>query len=189
MARYVGFVPIPHGSYQEWRDATLGNGYDFDGWWGEQCWDFCQMLYAQYNLTLQTGDGTAAGCWLLRRAANSVNPFESIAGYQNIKRGDIVVFNRTPSGYAGHIAFADEDYHGGSRLYCLGQNQLGYGSGSPATVNSLNATEALGVFRNKYWAGIEPEPETSDNIHRYNFVLFNRRKRQEKWTKKPLKRR
>lgn len=188
MAHYTGYVPIPHGSYQEWRNATLGNGYDYDGWFGEQCWDFCQMLYAQYNRTLQTGDGTAAGCWLLRKSANSVDPFIAVDGVQNIKRGDIIVFARTPNNYAGHIAFADEDYHGGSRLNCLGQNQSGYGIGSPASVNSLNIGEFLGIFRNTNWDGVvPPEPESGYNKHRYNFVLFNRRKRQEKWTKKPLK--
>lgn len=187
MAHYVGFVSIPHGSYQEWRDATLGNGYDLDGWWGEQCWDFAAICYAQYGLTLQTGDGTAAGCWLLRKSANAVDPFEAVEGVQNIKRGDILVFGREPSNYAGHICFADEDYNGSGRLNCLGQNQKGYGSGSPASVDNLNLASFVGIFRNKQWAGIEPQPETSDNIHKYNFVLFNRRKRQEKWTKKPLK--
>ena len=89
MAHYVGFVSIPHGSYQEWRDATLGNGYDLDGWWGEQCWDYCAICYRQYNLTLYTGDGTAAGCWLLMRGMNAVMPFVEVTRVQDIKRGDV----------------------------------------------------------------------------------------------------
>ena len=196
MAHYVGCVSIPHGSYQEWRDATLGNGYDLDGWWGEQCWDYCAIFYRQYNLTLYTGDGTAAGCWLLMRGMNAVMPFVEVTRVQDIKRGDILVFARTPSNYAGHICFADSDYsqsyvdgQGIRRLPCLGQNQTGTGSGSPASVNDLNIGEFIGGFRNTYWQGT-PEPTPSVyNKHRYNFVLFNRRKRQEKWTKKPLKRR
>ena len=190
MANYIGFVPIPHGSYQEWRNATIGNAYDYDGWWYAQCWDFCQMLYAQYNLTLQTGDGTAAGCWLLRKNANAVSPFIAVEGVQNIKRGDIIVMGRTSFNYAGHICFADENYNGTLRINCLGQNQRGSGGGYPVTVDNLGLGDFLGVFRNTEWQGdVPPEPETDYNKHRYNFVLFNRRKRQEKWTKKPLKRR
>ena len=198
MAHYVGFVSIPHGSYQEWRDATLGNGYDIDGWWGEQCWDYCAIFYRQYNLTLYTGDGTAAGCWLLMRGMNAVMPFVEVTRVQDIKRGDILVFARTPFNYAGHISFADADYNqsyidyrGIRRLPCLGQNQEGNGSGSPASVNDLNIGEFIGGFRNTYWEGSSPQPppESGYNRNRYNFVLFNRRKRQEKWTRKPLKRR
>lgn len=190
MAHYTGFVSIPHGSYQEWRDATLGNSYDYDGWWYAQCWDFVQELYAQYNLILQTGDGTAAGCWILMQNANAVYPFIAVTGVQNIKRGDIIVMGRTSYNYAGHICFADEDYNGTNRINCLGQNQTGTGGGSPASVNNLGLDQFLGVFRNTLWQGdVPPEPESSYNKHRYNFVLFNRRKRQEKWTRKPLNQR
>lgn len=187
MANYTGFVSIPHGSYDEWRSSTIGNAYDYDRWWGAQCWDFCQELYAQYGLTLQTGDGTAAGCWELMRYANSRTPFISVEGVTNIKRGDIIVMGRTTYNYAGHICFADEDYNGTLRLNCLGQNQTGSGSGSPASVNNLGLDRFLGIFRNTEWQGVTPEPEKVYNKSRYNFVLFNRRRRQEKWTRKPLK--
>lgn len=178
MAHYVGFVSIPHGSYQEWRDATLGNGYDLDGWWGEQCWDFCAICYEQYGLTLYTGNGTAAGCWSLMKSANSKYPFRAVEGKENIKRGDIIVIGPNPYSYAGHICFADEDYNGQQYLQCLGQNQKGNGSGYPVTVDPVNLAYFSGIFRNEYWQGIEPEPETSDNKHKYKFVLFNKRKRQ-----------
>ena len=188
MATYYGYVNVPHGSYDEWRSATIGNMYDLDGYYSGQCWDYTALCYAQYGLRLVTGNpGVAKNCWLQSRSVNSQSPFISVDGVQNIKRGDIIVFD---GGYAGHICFADEDYHGGSRLNCLGQNQRGNGSGYPATVDNLNLAEFLGIFRNTEWQGdVPPEPETDYNKHRYNFVLFNRRKRQEKWTKKPLKRR
>ena len=200
MAQYNGYVRVPHGSYQQWRDATLGNGYDVDGWFGDQCWDFCALLYRQYGLTLVTkaGGGGAVDCWRVSRYVNSQPPFESFTGVQNIKRGDILVFNATQYNSAGHICFADADYkdsyidyRGIRRLPCLGQNQRGNGSGYPVTVDDLNLGEFLGIFRNMEWRGDTPTPtpEAVYNRNRYNFVLFNRRKRQEKWTKKLLKRR
>ena len=190
MATYYGYVEVPHSSYDAWRGATIGNMYDLDGYYSGQCWDYTALCYAQYGLTLYTkpGGGVARDCWTVSRSANSRHPFESVEGVQNIKRGDILVFG---GGYAGHICFADEDYNGTNRLNCLGQNQRGGGGGYPATVDNLNLNTFLGIFRNKNWVGDtpEPEPESSYNKHRYNFVLFNRRKRQEKWTKKPLKQR
>jgi len=190
MAQYNGYVIVPHNSYQEWRDATLDNGYNVDYAFGDQCWDFCALLYWQYGLILQTGNGTAEGCWRLMRSANAVPPFTAVFNKNDIKRGDIVVIGPNPYSYAGHICFADEDYNGTDRLNCLGQNQRGNGSGYPVTVDSINLAYFFGVFRNSNWQGTPPsEPETGYNKHRYNFVLFNRRKRQEKWTKKPLRRR
>lgn len=187
MATYYGYVDVPHGSYDEWRSATIGNMYDLDGWYSGQCWDYCALCYAQYGLRLYTGSpGVAKNCWLQSKSANTRHPFIAVEGKQNIKRGDIIVFD---GGFAGHICFADEDYNGSNRLNCLGQNQGTNGSGGPANVMSLNLSQFLGIFRNTEWDGSSPTPESGYNKHRYNFVLFNRRKRQEKWTKKLLKRR
>ena len=190
MAQYYGNVSVPHGSYDEWRSATLGNGYDVDYSFGNQCWDYCDLLYSQYGLYLVTkaGGGTAKDCWLVSKNVNSQTPFEAVEGKTNIKRGDILVFNAIPSNYAGHICFADEDYNGTDRIAVVQQN--GYQPTQPVHTSTCDLSSFLGIFRNTYWQGDtpEPEPEKGYNKHRYNFVLFNRRKRQEKWTKKPLKR-
>ena len=191
MATYYGYMYIPHNSYTEWKDATIGNMYDVDGWYSGQCWDYCALCYYQYGLQLVTkaGGGVARDCWVVSRAVNSQPPFESVYNKTEIKRGDILVFG---AGYAGHICFADEDYNGTDYIRCLGQNQRGGGGGYPATLDNFSLASFLGAFRNTNWQGDtpepEPEPEKGYNKHRYNFVLFNRRKRQEKWTKKPLKR-
>ena len=189
MATFYGYRYIPHGSYDEWRSATIGNMYDVDGFYSGQCWDYCALCYYQYGLTLVTkaGGGVAKDCWNISRSINSRPPFQAIEGVQNIKRGDILVFGW---GYAGHICFADEDYNGTMRLDCLGQNQGTDGSGGPANVMNLGLSGFLGIFRNTEWDGSSPTPPSSGyNKNKYNFVLFNRRKRQEKWTKKLLKRR
>ena len=53
MAQVNGYVPVAHGSYNQWRAATLGNGYNVDFRYGNQCWDYCALLYWQYGLTLR----------------------------------------------------------------------------------------------------------------------------------------
>lgn len=157
MAQYNGYVSVPHSSYQEWRDATLGNGYNVDRMFGNQCWDFCALLYWQYGHTLQTGNGYAYGCWTLRKDANSVPPFVAINYYEEIKRGDIIVLNRGGRNTTGHIAFADEDYNGTGYIKMLGQNQGGV-NGNVNVANS-SLSRFLGVFRNINWE-TSPTPPT-----------------------------
>lgn len=160
MAQFNGYVDVPHESYQEWRDATLGNGYNVDNAFGNQCWDFCALLWYQYGLRLITkpgGNGTAQDCWLVSRVANAVPPFEAVYSKQEIKRGDVVVLGATYGGGTGHIAFADEDYNGTDRMDLLGQNQ-GQGSAAPSNVAPLSIARFLGAFRNTDWDESPPEP-------------------------------
>lgn len=196
MAQYNGYRKVPHGSYSKWRSATLGNGYNVDFSAGNQCWDYCALLYRQYGLTLRTkpGGGTAYECWSISRWTNSQPPFRSITGVQNIKRGDIIIL-KSPRSRTGHICFADENYRktgNKTRLWCVGQNQRG-SSALPVTRDELSIAYFVGIFRNSFWQQPEPKPEPTPtqwyNKGKYNFVLFNRRKRQEKWTRKPLKKR
>ena len=110
------------------------------------------------------------------RSRNAVHPFTDIyTGPQGIRRGDIVVFSPTSDNPAGHIAYADEDYKGGSTLNCLGQNQgSGSGiSGLPFNIWPNNASEIIGAFRNTNWQGTQPTPTTKK--HRFPWVLYSRR--------------
>lgn len=160
MAQYNGYVTVAHATYDEWRAATLGNGYNVDGLYGNQCWDFCALLWWQYGLTLYTkpGGGSAQDCWNVSKYLNAVPPFELVFRKQEIKRGDVVVFGNTYGQGTGHIAFADEDYNGTNDLDCLGQNQ-GQGSGNPSNIATLDLAGFLGVFRNTDWNGTPPEPQ------------------------------
>jgi hypothetical protein len=195
MAQYNRYVRVPHGSYSQWRTATLGNGYNVDynagGGWGNQCWDYCALCYWQYGLTLVTkaGGGTAYDCWAVSRWVNSKPPFISVTGVTNIKRGDIII-TKNPRSRTGHICFADENYRTSGnkkRLWCVGQNQRG-NSSLPVTRDEIDITYFVGIFRNTMWQGPEPHPEPTPtptptpsvvyNKGKYNFVLFNRRKRQ-----------
>lgn len=194
MAQYNRYVIVPHLSYNQWRSATLGNGYNVDynsshHGYGNQCWDYCALLYWQYGLTLITkaGGGTAYDCWNISRNANSRYPFRAVDGVQNIRRGDIVI-TKNPRSSTGHIFFADENYRPfGNKnvIWGVGQNQRG-SSALPVTRDEISIVYFKGIFRNMEWGASspypDPEPEqgggTVYNKDKYNFVLFNRRKRQ-----------
>lgn len=168
MAQYYGYVYVPHGSFDEWRSNTIGNGYDVDYSFGDQCWDYCALLYHQYGLQLITkaGGGGAQDCWIVSRQVNSQLPFESIDGVQNIKRGDIIVMGGV--GF-GHIAFADEDYNGSVYLRMLGQNQQGNGTGWTVTSEVRSIANFLGIFRNTEWTGTPPPPPTTKKKKKREF--------------------
>ena len=196
MAQYNNYVSVPHSSYTEFKNATLGNGYNVDAWyrggWGNQCWDYIALLYWQYGLTLytKTGGGSAKDCWLVSKNANARYPFIAVEGKENIKKGDVIVTNASPWTKNGHICLADENYRTSgdkNKLWCVGQHQRGSTS-LPVTRDELNISYFLGIFRNTTWGGDEPHPEPPIvyNKEGYNFILFNRRKRQEKWMQKPL---
>lgn len=154
-----GYAFVPESiTYNQWRQYCLTHGVNVDWKHGNQCWDVCALLWYQYGLTLQTGNGMAYGCWTLKADQNARPPFVKITRKQDIKRGDCVVFNKVGSYYTGHIAFADQDYRGSNSLLCLGQNQgQGIGKGTPSNIKPMNLANFLGAFRNTKWADA-PEP-------------------------------
>lgn len=161
MAQYYGSVSIPHATYDQFKAATLGNGYDYDGYYGNQCWDFVQELYYQYGLTLYTkpGGGGAADCWLISRNQNAQGPFILVTGKENIKKGDVIVLNRNNISTTGHIGIADEDYHGNT-IKLLNQNPYLYGQWGNVHVDNWELWNFLGIFRNTKWQSTPPTPPT-----------------------------
>ena len=161
MSQFNGYVHVPHASYDQWRAATWGNGYNVDYMFGNQCWDFCALLWWQYGLTLVTrpGGGGAADCWTISRYTNAQPPFISITGKENIKRGDILVWNRSRIHSNGHIAFADENYNPNKNsIAAYGANQ-GQGIYGAVNVVDQSYTAFLGIFRNTNWRE-SPTPPT-----------------------------
>lgn len=175
MATYV----VPYDTYENFRNAVNGHGYDIDGYYGYQCWDGVALLYQQLGRTLWTtntgGGGVAKGCWLNEgaRSHNSGSGISLVYNANNLKQGDMVVLDTnsgagTTVGTAGHIAFVDAVIVGGDygTLRLLGQNQ---GAGSnPDTgkpFNLVNFTlngNFLGAFRYDAWnQPIPPHPTTS----------------------------
>lgn len=177
-----GYTFIPEVvTYDQWRNYALTHGVNVDwayhGGYGNQCWDICALLWYQYGLRLETGNGYAYGCWTLMRNVNARGPFVQVVGKENIKRGDCIVFDRHGSWYTGHIGFADEDYNGSNIIKCLGQNQgQGTSYGTPSNVTSQSLTWFLGGFRNTNWKPAPPEPTiggaTTPDDKRFPWVLY-----------------
>ena len=93
--QYNGYISVPHSTFTEWEIATYHNGYNVDGYAGNQCWDYCALLWWQYGLRLITkpgGNGKAIQCWTISKNQNAKPPFVAIEGVENIKRGDVLVF-------------------------------------------------------------------------------------------------
>lgn len=173
MAQVNGPVLIPHDNYAQWRNAVLGNGYNYDYTYGNQCWDLCAELWYQYGLTLFTGpSGDAYECWTVSADRNAVNPFTKVTNVTDIKRGDCIVIRQWGSN-SGHIAFADEDYNGSDHINVLGQNQ-GQGSAAPSNIASMPLTTFLGAFRNGHW--VSPTPPKPESVKKKKFpwcIAFN----------------
>lgn len=173
---------VPHSSYDEFRNAVNGRGFDLDGFAGYQCWDGVDLLYqqsdvGQYLYTAHNIDpdlvGTAKSCWQnsSARALNGSGHFSIITDKTKIKKGDIIVFNTWTGWYgsSGHIGFADEDYNGTEYINILSQN---YGTGSnPNTGKPFNIAQAflggafLGVFRYDAWNQPTPPTPTKKKKH------------------------
>ena len=167
MAQFNGYVKVAHATYQQFRDATLGNGYNVDKTYGNQCWDFRALLWWQYGLILHTGPkGWASECWTYSRALNAVFPFTQVTKVSDIKRGDCVVFKGTSNYPTGHIAFADEDYKDGmTRMNFLGQNQ-GQGSLKPSNIAKISLANFIGAVRNSKWVAPKQTPK-NDKKHKF----------------------
>lgn len=155
------YYSVPIKSYDAFRSAVIGKGYDLDGAYSYQCWDGTALLWQQLGCNLLTGNGCAYGCWTLKRDVNAGTNFTLVTDRNSIKRGDVVVFRM---GEFGHIGFADEDYNGGPYIRLLGQNQGGSPKGPGgigAGFNVINCSLAtfLGAFRYKGWTKeIAPTP-------------------------------
>lgn len=170
---------VAHATYDEFKAAVIGRGFDLDGGFNYQCWSAVDLLYeqsdvGQYLYTsryfIPTDPGYAKTCWtyLPARNLNASGHFTAVYNVTEIKRGDIIVFDTYPNWYgtAGHIAYADEDYNGTDYIDLLGQNQ-GPGS-NPYTGTVFNVTRSylggafLGIFRYDAWESTPPGPQPTE---------------------------
>lgn len=177
MAYYYGYQTVDITSYDTFKSAVNGNGFDCDYLYGAQCIDLFMLL--NYNL-----GGVIAGyydgppyvkagpneyvseAWtiLSSRTYNASDNYDLIYNAWELKRGDMLIINGTTSNPPGHNALCDEDYqisHPGY-VYCLGQNQGGAyfpTGGACANVTGIYLTFFLGAFRLKRWnSGPGPTP-------------------------------
>lgn len=110
-------------SYQDFKNTHLGNGYDIDCWFGDQCWDgfaeYCK--YLGYPVINCTDSGYAKDLWTQRHSNGILNYFDEV---EVMQAGDVAIFDVTPSTPYSHVAIFDSDA-GNGYGYFLGQNQGG----------------------------------------------------------------
>lgn len=110
-------------SYQDFKNTHLGNGYDIDGWFGDQCWDgfaeYCR--YLGYPVINCTDSGYAQDLWTQRHSNGILNYFDEV---EVMQPGDVAIFDVTPSTPYSHVAIFDSDAGNGYGNF-LGQNQGG----------------------------------------------------------------
>ena len=127
---------VPITSYDEFRSAVIGKAFDVDGEGSYQCYDGAALLWQQLGRSLSTGENDAKGTWLNARYENAGDDFQLIEDINQVKRGDVVVFDYNAKNFnwtyiddngqlrsPGHIAFADNDYAASNSLNIFGQNQ------------------------------------------------------------------
>ena len=181
MAHYTGLTLVNISSYQAFKNDVLGNGYDVDGVFGEQCVDMAKLLAGNAGRPspywLSQPDGYAYQGWTNQasREYNVADYFTLVFNKGDVKQGDLVVLNNTTSNPYGHIAFADTDWTPvTTSAVLLGQNQENSSAtvGYQNTLTTVNVTTFLGAFRFNAWN--QPVPPTPTTVRRSHFpwVLY-----------------
>ena len=179
---------VPTGSYDEFRSAVMGRGFDVDGQYGYQCWDLGATLWGNvggytYPYLSTGGTGYAYGIWAVEwaRIQNAGDKFDLIYNLADVKRGDMIILNygRFAGDVSGHNAFADEDYNGTNSMVLVGQNQVNPSAvyGHITTATTMNVSAFLGAFRYKEWIGPGPEPTPTRRKSDFPWVLYANRLR------------
>lgn len=187
MAKYTGYVTIPHNTYDVWRANTLNNGYDVDLSYGCQCWDFAAEFW--YNVGFPQGyplimNSSAYTMWALRNqniSYGGIVYFDLITNLADVQRGDIIVYNQFPANPYGHVGFADEDYdtwssaHPGDYEFpILSENNQGTPDpqgGAYANIHGYDTRLFLGAFRYREWHTTPPTPPIVTR-GKFNWVLY-----------------
>jgi len=195
MAYYTGYVEIPHSTYLEWRNATNGNGYNFDSTYGCQCYDLAAEFW--WNVGFPPGypiisASSAYTMWnnrLQNISYNGVTFFDIIERVEDVKMGDVIVFNYTGSNPYGHVGFADVDYSNWVpdpnepyEFPILSENNQGTPDpqgGAYTNIHGYDIRLFLGAFRYKAWHTPAPVVR-SKTTKRFPWVLYARKLRQKR---------
>ena len=184
MTIYTGYVTVPVDTYDNFRNAIMGNGYEADGIAGCQCVDVPKILNYNFGYTSPYydtgGTGYAYGGWTVTSARNfNGSQCTLIYSINDVKRGDLVVMDATQANPAGHVTLADEDYDGSGQLWCVGQNQGGTPlpiGGTVVTRNHLGTSDFLGAFRYNAWSNPAP---VYNNRGDFKWVLYAKKLREK----------
>ena len=195
MAIHYGYVTIPHATYNEWRNATNGEGYNFDYSYGCQCYDLAVEFW--WNVGFPTGypiidQSSAYRMWDYRNqnvSYNGTTYFDLIYNLSDVKRGDVMVFNYFSENPYGHVGFADVDYSSWTpdpyepyEFPILSQNNGGTPDPSGGAVTNIHGYDIrlfLGAFRYKEWESTPP-PTPTEKKHHFPWVLYERKLRENR---------
>ena len=188
MANYSGLVTVDISSYNAFKNAIIGNGYDVDGLFGYQCVDLAKLLAGNAGRPSpywsSQPDGYAYEGWTTpsSREYNAADYFTLVYNKSDVKQGDLVVINNTTSNPYGHIAFADSDWDNSTTTaLLLGQNQENPSAtvGHFTTLTNVNVTTFLGAFRFTAWQQPVPPTPTSKRTN-FPWVLYARKLNQKR---------
>lgn len=193
MSYNLYYVDVPHATYDQWRNATNGNGYNYDGNYGCQCMDLAFLFWANVGFphpnpgVLPTifyplsSTGNADGVWNRRwdnLSYGGFDYFRLVTNLADVKRGDIICYSIAPF---GHIGFADEDYstwhasHPGDYEFpILSENNGGTPDpqgGSYTNVHGYDTRYFQGAFRYIPWAS-GPTPPVPPTVRQGQFPWF-----------------
>ena len=197
MAIQYGYVTIPHATYDEWRNATNGNGYNFDYTYGCQCYDLAVEFW--WNVGFPTGypiidSSSAYRIWDYREqnaSYNGVTYFDLIYNLADVKRGDVIIFSAIPNVNPwGHVAWADVDYSSWTpdpyqpyEFPVLSQNNGGTPDPSGGALTNIHGYDIRyfrGAFRYKAWETTPPTPPTDHKKHHFPWVLYDKKLRENR---------
>lgn len=188
MTIYIGYVDVPHGTYDEWRNTTNSNGYNIDNSYGCQCWDFSSLFWR--NIGFPAGyphitSSSAYTMWGLRDqnvAYGGVTYFDLVYNINEVKRGDIMVFNYNSSNPYGHVGFADEDFATWTpdptkpyEFPILSENNGGTPDPQGGAVTNIHGYDYrlfLGAFRYRDW-NVTPTPTEEITKSKFPWVLYS----------------
>lgn len=174
---------VPTATYDAFRNAVMGRGFNVDDQYGYQCWDLGATLWGnvggyQYPYLSTDGTGYAYGIWLARDE-NAGTQFDLIYNLSDVKRGDMIVLDRGrfTGDVSGHNAFADEDYNGTTTMWLVGQNQVDPNpvTGHVTTRNQMDVSRFLGAFRYKKWT--KPPKPVETKKHNFPWYLYSNKLR------------
>lgn len=155
------YIYAPTDTFTAFKDYTLGNCYDIDGYYGGQCWDLAALFWENYTndgrVMSTCGTGAAKGAWNCKEQ-NAGDEFELIYDASEIQAGDWIIFG---SGQYGHVGMALGSNNNGY-VTLLGQNQGGAscaGGGSATNIINISLKSFVGAFRPKTYIKPDPTPQ------------------------------
>ena len=131
---------------QQWYNMTYGQGYNVDGAYGNQCWDYFAYFVKYFGLGLNVhcaNTGYVGDLWDLRNTYGYSKHFEFITSSSKLQNGDWVIWPRGSSACPySHVAM----YWNGA---AVGQNQ---GGRMYVCTANIQFSQMAGAFRWKGWS-------------------------------------